>query len=509
MDLDRVAAVLRPRSSWEAIDLGFAMARRWWRPLWSGWVVVVLPVYALVWALLFDTPWLAWLLLWWLRPLFDRVPLHILSRAMFGATPRPFEVLQSLRGLLRPGVFGDLTLRRLDPTRALRMPVSQLEQLTGAARGRRLRVLTRGAMGGAMWLTLCCMFMHLAVWVGLQGLVLLMLPQPPGTGGFELMVQWFSGDGDLQRTAAAMVLCDALAFVIVEPLYVAGGFSLYLNRRTQLEGWDIELAFRRLAARVQALGAVLLLGLALWAPTATAQDPHTPDAQEAAERVLQGEDFVDEREVTHWKLKDGAELPDMSWAECGPPEAQEPQGCEAGDAVGGGAAVGMEGALWALTAMAVVLIVWLVARERHRLKGLVQRSEPLPESRFGVDIRPESLPPDIGAEAFKLWEAGQRERALGLLYRGALSVLVNTLGLVVEDGHTESDCVRLARARLPPESADWFAGLTRAWQRAAYGHRLPQEEDGRALCTSFSAHFAPERFGAAAPAPAVEPEVAP
>ena len=36
------------------------------------------------------------------------------------------------------------------------------------------------------------------------------------------------------------------AICVVEPLYVAGGFGLYLNRRTELEAWDIEIAFRRI-----------------------------------------------------------------------------------------------------------------------------------------------------------------------------------------------------------------------------------------------------------------------
>ncbi len=39
---------------------------------------------------------------------------------------------------------------------------------------------------------------------------------------------------------------------IVEPFYVAGGFALYLNRRTALEGWDLEVALRRMGERAQA-----------------------------------------------------------------------------------------------------------------------------------------------------------------------------------------------------------------------------------------------------------------
>ena len=39
---------------------------------------------------------------------------------------------------------------------------------------------------------------------------------------------------------------------IIEPFYVAGGFALYLNRRTALEGWDLEVALRRMGERAQA-----------------------------------------------------------------------------------------------------------------------------------------------------------------------------------------------------------------------------------------------------------------
>jgi hypothetical protein len=43
------------------------------------------------------------------------------------------------------------------------------------------------------------------------------------------------------------------AFGLVGPIYAAAGFTLYLNRRIELEGWDIELKFRRLTARLAAV----------------------------------------------------------------------------------------------------------------------------------------------------------------------------------------------------------------------------------------------------------------
>ena len=59
------------------------------------------------------------------------------------------------------------------------------------------------------------------------------------------------------------------AITAMEPFYVGAGFALYLNRRTLLEGWDIEIAFRRIAERQQAASKIspvvasLLLGLVL------------------------------------------------------------------------------------------------------------------------------------------------------------------------------------------------------------------------------------------------------
>src|SRR5206468_3106666 len=54
----------------------------------------------------------------------------------------------------------------------------------------------------------------------------------------------------------------AAAVLLLEPFYVAAGFALYLNRRTLLEGWDIEVSLRRLAQR-HAAAAMLIVCWAL------------------------------------------------------------------------------------------------------------------------------------------------------------------------------------------------------------------------------------------------------
>ncbi len=84
MRIESTAIALRRREPWEAIDLGFAMLREWWRPVYAAWAVTFVPVAGMVIYALRDEPALAALLLWWLKPVFDRIVLHVLSRAVFG-----------------------------------------------------------------------------------------------------------------------------------------------------------------------------------------------------------------------------------------------------------------------------------------------------------------------------------------------------------------------------------------------------------------------------------------
>jgi hypothetical protein len=37
----------------------------------------------------------------------------------------------------------------------------------------------------------------------------------------------------------------ALVVAFIEPFYVAAGFVMYLNRRAELEAWDVEQELRR------------------------------------------------------------------------------------------------------------------------------------------------------------------------------------------------------------------------------------------------------------------------
>ncbi|HDS1126743.1 TPA: DUF4129 domain-containing protein, partial [Stenotrophomonas maltophilia] len=86
MRIDHLDVALRARSSWEAMELGSALARRHARAVWGSWLLASAPLFvvfnALGWWL--DAFGWAWLAMWWCKPLFERAPLYVLSRGIFG-----------------------------------------------------------------------------------------------------------------------------------------------------------------------------------------------------------------------------------------------------------------------------------------------------------------------------------------------------------------------------------------------------------------------------------------
>jgi hypothetical protein len=104
-----------------------------------------------------------------------------------------------------------------------------------------------------------------------------------------------------------------------------------------------------------------------------------------------------------------------------------------------------------------------------------------------LDIRPESLPPNIGAAARKLWERGDHRAALSLLYRGLLSRLSHVHRVPILDSSTEGDCLLLLPGRVPAKTSDYASQLVGAWRGFVYGGTDAATPTVHALCDGFSA----------------------
>ncbi len=250
MQLDQLNLVLRPRIHWEAIDLGFRLVLEQWWPLYRTWLLYFLPLCVAIYLLLWDISWLAGILIWWLKPLFDRIILYFFSHAIFDEQPTPKQVFKALpQLLLKSRLLANLTWARIDIARSFHLPIWQLEGQTGKPGRKRASALGRSGRSEASWLTLVCLNLEWVLYLSFIGILFLLIPDYYAFD-WEGFLFYAAIDEVPNWIIILQMSLNLLAIAIIEPLYVAAGFTLYLNRRTHLEGWDIELAFRRIAQRL-------------------------------------------------------------------------------------------------------------------------------------------------------------------------------------------------------------------------------------------------------------------
>jgi len=103
-----------------------------------------------------------------------------------------------------------------------------------------------------------------------------------------------------------------------------------------------------------------------------------------------------------------------------------------------------------------------------------------------LDIRPESLPANIGAAARALWDRGEHRAALALLYRGLLSRLTHVHRVPIQNSTTEGDCLSLLLGRVPPPTGDYAARLVDVWRAFVYGGNEAAAPAIYALCDGFA-----------------------
>jgi hypothetical protein len=471
MQLDRISANIRYRTPWEGLDLGFVMARQWFWPLWRLWLMTALPVMLLAVALLHQWPWAVALVIWWCKPLYEPLLLFWLSRRLFGEELTLRETAGQWRTVLRPRLLANLTLRRLSPNRSFFMPVSHLEGLSGSARGKRLEVLSSGQSVGS-WLTIGGIHFEGVLQFSFLLLVLYLIPDELRPDDWLAMLA-----GEEPISAWLSNIFALLAMSIMAPFYVAGGFALYLTRRSVLEAWDLELAFRRMAPRFKParataallLGGALLLGM-VW-PVADTWALEHAEARQVIGEVLQHEDFGTRSTEQYWRyIGDTPEQQPWQWDTSWVPIVAEL----------------FEYLLWVAAA---VLLGWLLLYLLRLTDWLPQRRAArraaAPAVLFGLPVTPESLPQDVAAAVAALLGEGRVRPALSLLYRATLVRLIHDHHVRIPDSATEGECQRIVAGQRPAAEGEYFSRLTRAWVWCAYGHAAPAAADIAALADAW------------------------
>ncbi len=498
MQAEQITVQLRPRNAWESISLGLLFAQRHWPSVLLPWAIL-LGITGTVFTLAFpdDELGTASLIVWWLKPVFDRLLLHIYSAALFGRQLSTGDALRALpRLLFNSGLLLNLTLFRFSPRRSFVLPVWQLEQLKGHARASRIRTLRYPETNYPMWLTAACANFEWIITLGLLGLLYLFIP-----AGVE--VNFFNLFSDADSVVWVDRLGNPLYFLaifLIEPLYVAAGFMLYINRRTHLECWDIELTFRSMAKRLRqqlqkgatALILAPLLAIALLTPNHDSLAAPRPlsEAGETIEQVLQDKAFGEEKTITMWvpreKTSSKHETSDDQWLERLRQLAHY-------------LAETFRALLWVLVAVLVGLL--LLYRKQWMSLGGKRKTETdtpaaaEPSLAEASAEAPQALPGNIARIAEQHAENGEYREALSLLYRGILQRLKdNAQGL--SDGATEDEVLQLAEHNLDAAHRAYLHDIVDTWKYIAWGHRTPLRVRILELCRRWEQHFPGEEEGA-------------
>ncbi|GMR26135.1 DUF4129 domain-containing protein [Stenotrophomonas sepilia] len=534
MRIDRLDVALRARSGWEAMELGSALSRRHARAVWGSWLLASAPLFvifnALGWWL--DAFGWAWLAMWWCKPLFERAPLYVLSRGIFGEPVGALAALRAQRSWGNAGFWGYLGWRRFSVLRSLCLPVNLLEGNAPAHRSARRRAVAAGAAGAAVVLTVACMAFEGVLVSGAIGAVFMFMP-------LELMSESWRAAWDMigQDTPAwaqlGFNLACWLASVLIGPFYVGAGFGLYLNRRTQMEAWDVEIALRRLRERLLPAASTLALLLCLALPLASAP-VHAQDAQTVAGQAGDAEEDEDSAEEPATAANDPANTPAMifgaapvdtagfrqavnrayedplqrptrqvtRWKPIEQAEekkkedkALQSDGSSKGERSNRKAGIAWLARLaeWGLWALLGVLLLVLLLTARLWLPWLRgsgrRKADAVPQVVEEQVELPVVLPPDVATQAGLLWDQGRPRQALALLYRASVRTVGERSGIALPPGATEAQCLRASRRMPDATDRDLFARIVRMWQYAAYGGRLPSRADFDALADTLRQQY--------------------
>jgi hypothetical protein len=118
--------------------------------------------------------------------------------------------------------------------------VYQLEGLSFLGARQRLRQIRRKTAGQALLVTGAFSVAETALTFSLVSLLFWLAP--PGLRPDP--IAFLTGE---PTGAMSLALAGAYAGAVLflEPFYVGAGFAMYVNRRAELEAWDLEQEFRR------------------------------------------------------------------------------------------------------------------------------------------------------------------------------------------------------------------------------------------------------------------------
>jgi len=510
MKLENLQIALAQRTPWQATDLGFQVARQHYKPMLLISLTLTCILSLLLWALCQNAVY-ACLLLFWFKPIIERPLLFFISRAIFADAPTIKESFFSLTGQANRLWFKTLFIHRFSISRSFNDPVVLLEGLAGEARSNRLRVL-HNSSNGSGWLSMLGIHIEYAIQMAMFVLPLILLPSGVIDVDFS---QFFETDNS--AVAALTLITYTVAVALVAPFYVCCGFILYLNQRTHLEAWDIELGFKKIAHRLASLssiGALVLVGLLSFSPSpswseeAEQVDKAAKIAQKQAEKAAREEYYPvsesgDAKQVRsalsdilnsdvfgeHYQEKDYSFDWDWSW-DFEPDEKKQDE-LPWLSLIKDFALYFKYLMIFLLSLLLLYVLVkyqpWLY------LSNFKRQRKDKPQSILGMDMDQQSLPDNFLQIIAEHLKQQQFREALSLMFRAHLINAIHVKKIPFKQSNTEQECLVIMQAHSPQDEAQCFAELVMHWQMLAYAHQSANAQSLQSLFKHWQSFMSEEQ----------------
>ncbi|GAC12784.1 hypothetical protein GLIP_0129 [Aliiglaciecola lipolytica E3] len=473
------------------------------------WLAVTLPIFVIACSI--DIVW-GVVAFWWLKPLYERGLLHILSRRVFAENVTAKDAIKAWPGLLKKQWFASITWRRISPTRGFDLAIQQLEGLEGAERSKRLSILHRTTDDNTAWWTIVCMVWELIIILGLVALISFVIPS-----GVEFDY-WQAINSDSWGVELTYNLFTFLAYLLVAPFYIAGSFAAYLNRRIMLEGWDIEIGFKRAVSRVSkpltgAVTSCILIMCCFALVTESWADenlPETPPAQtiETDSAIFVDTDPAGQKNIefeSEAQIKAILDVPpfngqktetDYRWVGWGDEEKEKEQSSDSLPDWLSSAIIFVaniaEGLMWLVFGSLLLLLLYL---SRDHIKALFNRpaspqdAQELDLTVFSQSYDGDSLPDDVPSELDRLLEAKAYRKLMSLMLITSLLEISKEQALPLTKSMTERECLEVIKKSIEGDRREFMQQLIDTWIHLAWAHTWPQKSTMQMLCEKWKTLF--------------------
>ena len=462
---------LRRRSVWEAADAGILV---WKKCFYLNLIYFAIPFCisaGIIYFIAGKNIWVSIIILWWLKPFFDRSILHIISGKFFdgNSTKKKINLLKGFKETIFKDLIADLTWRRFNPYRGVRMPLIILEKLSVKQYKLRKNALIPSGFNFCFLLSIFGILTEIFLLLGEIIFTMLSLQLLFQSSNYLMFI-------DTEHVLTFIFIAFCFNYILAESLYVCMGFTLYINCRVEAEGWDLELQFNKLnsihkKSNQTGINKAKILFLVfsffiitLTSPVVLQADELTspsPEQMEMLKEILSSDDFGSIREGWSIRIRPQADLDqeiniDESWIDF----IQRI----------------LNNFLRAFVILIITVILILIFYWYIKSHPKSKNKKLFPKMLNTVNNSVKHDSKSLFSKALECNEQNKFYEAWTACYLGYLTAYNEYYSLSFPLDSTEYECLNLVKETLPMEEEN-FRIFIDDWVNIAYGGKIPAGEN--------------------------------